>query len=239
MAAVRSLDILAVAPHRDDVELLAAGVLIRAADQGYRTGVLDLTEGERASRGDVQTRAREAAAAAAVMGLAVRENLGLPDGEIADVPAQRERLVEALRRLRPAVLLLPYWKGRHPDHIAAAHLGRSAVFLSGLARYGSGEPHRPRKILHAFAYQNGDPSFIVDISDQFERKLEAIGCYSSQFAGLQAAGEVFATGRELAETVRVKHAYYGSLIQTLYGEPYATQEMMRVDDVTALDVLSI
>jgi bacillithiol biosynthesis deacetylase BshB1 len=221
------------------VELLFGGVLIRAADQGHRTGIVDLTEGERATRGDVETRAREAERAARLMGAAVRENLKLPDGEIADITPQRERLVEALRRLRPSVLLLPYWMGRHPDHIACAHLGRSAVFLSGLARYGAGEPHRPRKVLHAFAYQNGSPSFVVDISEQFERKLEAIACYGSQFAGLQAAGEVFATGRELAETIRVKHAYYGSLIQTLYGEPYLMPEVMRVDDITALDVLSI
>ena len=233
------LDILAMAPHRDDIELLVAGLLIRAADQGYRTGVVDLTEGERATRGDVATRAREAESSARVMGLAVRENLRLPDGELADITPQRVRIVEAIRRLRPKVLLLPYWRGRHPDHIAAAHLGRSSVFLSGLARYGTGAPHRPSKVLHAFAYQNGDPSFIVDISEQFERKLQAIRCYGSQFDGLQAAGEVFAAGRDLYETVRIKHAYYGSLIQTLYGEPYAMPEVMRVDDVTALKGLSI
>jgi bacillithiol biosynthesis deacetylase BshB1 len=233
------LDILAVAAHRDDVELTCAGILIRAADHGHRAGVVDLTEGELATRGTVADRAREADEAARIMRLAVRENLRLPDGGIADTDAQRALLAAAIRRLRPRVLVLPYWTGRHPDHAAASALGRSAAFLAGLARFGAGEPHRPAKILHAMAYQRGDPTFIADISGQFERKLEAIRCFVSQFEGLQAAGEVFASGRDLIETVRVKHAYYGSLIQTLYGEPYAAREALRVDDVTALAVDSI
>lgn len=239
---VRPVDVLAVAAHRDDAELTCGGTLIRAADRGHRTGVLDLTRGEMATRGSAELRAREAEAASGVMGLAVRLNAGLPDAGLRNSHDARERLVGFLRRLRPRVVILPFREGRHPDHRVASELGRDACYLAGLEKYGPDEPpHRPHKVLHALAYREDPvkPTFVVDVSEQFERKMEAIRCYGSQFDGAEAAGEIFPTGQALYELVETQGRHYGSLIRRPFGEPYWTEETMRVDDVTGLDVRSM
>lgn len=233
------LDVLAIGPHRDDVELTCGGTLLKAAAQGHRTGVLDLTQGEMGTRGSAELRAAEADAAARVLGLAVRENLGLPDAGISNTPETRAALVQVLRRLRPAIVLGPSPVGRHPDHRLAAELIRDACFLAGIVKFAPGLPaHRPRKLLHAIAYREDfvKPTFVVDVSDQFERKLEAIRCYGSQFDGAIQAGEVMPNGEPLYDIVRHHAAHYGSLIRARYGEPFLTLETMRVDDVTTLQV---
>jgi bacillithiol biosynthesis deacetylase BshB1 len=184
------VDILAIAAHRDDVELTCAGTLIRAEDRGYRAGILDLTAGETGSRGSAALREEEAQRAAAVMGIHERRNAGLPDAHLQNSDEMRRVVVAELRHFRPRVVILPFPIGRHPDHRIAAELGRDACFLSGLARYQpDGEPHRPHKILHALSYREDPvkPTFVVDISEQFARKLAAIQCYGSQFDGAKAA----------------------------------------------------
>jgi bacillithiol biosynthesis deacetylase BshB1 len=233
------LDLLAIGPHRDDVELTCGGTLLRAADQGRRTGVLDLTQGEMGTRGSAALRAEEAAAAARVLGLAVRENLALPDAGIENTADTRAALVQVLRRLRPAVVIAPSPAGRHPDHRVASELVRDACFLAGIVKFAPGLPaHRPRKVLYAIAYREDQvkPTFVVDVSDVFERKLEAIRCYGSQFDGAIQAGEVLPNGEPLYDVVRHQAAHYGSLIRARYGEPFLTLETMRVDDVTTLPV---
>jgi bacillithiol biosynthesis deacetylase BshB1 len=234
--------LLAIAAHRDDVELTCAGTLIRAADQGYRTGILDLTAGETGTRGSAEVRAREAEAAAAVLGVSERRNAGLPDAGIANTDHTRRLLVEQIRHFAPRVVILPYPVGRHPDHRVASELARDACFLSGLARYGAdGAPHRPHKILYALAYREDPvkPTFVVDISEQFARKMAALRCYASQFDGAVSAGEIFPTGQDLYGLVEVQCAHYGSLIRTRFGEPFFTDETMRVDDVVSLEVESM
>ena len=234
--------LLAIAAHRDDVELTCAGTLIRAADQGYRTGVLDLTQGETGTRGSAELRGREAEAAARVLGVAERRNAGLPDAHLANTDATRRVLVEHIRHFRPRVVILPYPVGRHPDHRIASELARDACFLSGLAKYdAAGEPHKPHKILYSLAYREDPvkPTFVVDISDQFARKMTAIRCYASQFDGAVTAGEIFPTGQDLYSLVEIQCAHYGSLIRTRYGEPFFTYETVRVDDVVALEVQSM
>ncbi len=236
------VDLLAIAAHRDDVELTCAGTLIRAADQGYRTAILDLTAGETGTRGSAEIRAREAAAAAAVMGVAERRNAGLPDAGLANTDQTRRVVVEHLRALAPRVVILPYPVGRHPDHRVASQLGRDACYLAGLGRYDApGDPHRPFKVLYALAYREDPvkPTFVVDISDQFERKMQAIRCYASQFDGALNAGEIFPTGQDLYGLIAVQSAHYGSLIRTRYGEPFHTEETMAVEDVVRLGVQSI
>jgi bacillithiol biosynthesis deacetylase BshB1 len=236
------VDLLAIAAHRDDVELTCAGALIRAADQGHRTAILDLTAGESGTRGSAELRGQEAARAAEIMGVAERRNAGLPDAHLANNEANRRVLVEHIRRFAPRVVILPFPVGRHPDHRVASELGRDACFLAGLARYdAAGDPHRPHKILFALAYREDPvkPTFVVDISEQFERKLAAIRCYASQFDGAKAAGEIFPTGQDLYSLVETQNAHYGSLVRCRYGEPYFTHETMRVDDVVALDVQSM
>lgn len=233
------LDVLAIAAHRDDVELTCGGTLIKMADRGYRVGILDLTEGEMGTRGTPELRAREAENAAAVMGVAVRENLGLPDAAIVNTPEVRRVVVRAIRRLRPGIVIAPAPQGRHPDHRITAELVRDACFVSGLAKVEPDVPkHRPRKVLHCLAYREDHtrPTFVVDISAEFDRKLEAIRCYGSQFESVTQAGEVYPNGDPLFEIIRHQAAHYGSLIRARYGEPYFTTEMMRVDDVTTLEV---
>jgi bacillithiol biosynthesis deacetylase BshB1 len=236
-----AVDLLAVAPHPDDAELFCGGTLIRAADQGYRTGVLDLTAGELGSRGTPETRRAEAERASAVLGLAVRRALGLGDARIRNDDESRARLVAAIRELRPRTVILPYYEGRHPDHRVASELAYDACYLAGLANYPSdGEPHRPTKLLYALAYREHapKPSFVVDISDAFERKLEALRCYASQFDDTQAMGELYPAAVPFYDLVRLQDAHYGSLIRAAYGEPFLTRETMRVDDVVALPVSS-
>ena len=234
------LDILAIAAHRDDVELTCGGTLIKAARRGQRTGILDLSQGEMGTRGSAKTREDEASRAAAVLGLAIRENLGLPDAGIMNNEATREKLVRAIRRLKPRMVIAPaFHGGRHPDHIATMQLVRDASFLGGLAKFASDVPkHRPHKVLHAMTYRQDfvKPTFVVDISDEFETKMEAVRCYGSQFDGAQQAGEVYPTGESLYDVVTHHAAYYGALIRCRYGEPFFTTETMRVDDVAALEV---
>lgn len=234
------LDLLAIAAHRDDAELTCGGTLIRAVDAGHAVGVLDLTQGEMGTRGSAELRAAEAAAAALVMGLSTRENLGLPDAGIRNDDDTRALLVRMLRHLRPRVVIAPAPRGRHPDHRRATELIRDACFLAGLAKYAPGDApaFRPFKLLHVVTYREdaAKPSFVVDISDQFDRKMAAVHCYASQFDGAIQAGEVFPNGEPLYDVVMHQAAHYGTLIRARYGEPFFTDETMRVDDVTALSV---
>lgn len=236
------LDILAIAAHPDDAELTCGGTLARCAEGGYRAGVVDLVRGETATRGTPEIRAREAARAAEVLGLVVRENAGLPDAGIFNTRESRERLVGIVRRLKPAVVILPYHRGRHPDHRIAAELGRDACFLAGLARYAGGPAHRPRKVLHALTYREDPvkPTFVVPLTPgQFERKMEAIHCYASQFDGETSAGEIFPTGQPLYDLIETQSRHYGSLVRRPYGEPYFTEETVLVEDIVGLPVPSM
>ena len=239
-ARMFDLDLLAIAAHRDDAELTCGGTLIRAVDAGRRVGVLDLTQGEMGSRGSADLRAAEAAAAAQVMGLTARENLALPDAGIRNDDATRAMLVQRLRRLRPRVVIAPAPRGRHPDHRLASELIRDACFLAGLSKYAPGDApaFRPFKLLHVITYREDavKPTFVVDISAQFARKLDAIRCYASQFDGTIQAGEVFPNGEALYDIVMHQAARYGTLVRARYGEPFFTDETMRVDDVTTLGV---
>lgn len=231
--------ILAIAAHRDDVELTCGGTLIGAARRGQRTAIIDLTQGEMGTRGSAALRAEEASRAAEVLGCVARETLGLPDAGIENTPATREQLALAIRRFRPRVVIAPALEGRHPDHRIAAQLVRDACFVAGLQKVAPDVPkHRPHKVVHALTYRQDfvKPTFVVDISDVFERKMDAIRCYDSQFAGATQAGEVYPTGEPLYDVITHHAAYYGALIRTRYGEPFFTTEIMRVDDVVALEV---
>jgi bacillithiol biosynthesis deacetylase BshB1 len=233
------ITILAVAAHRDDVELTCGGTLLRAAAAGHTTGILDLTEGEMGTRGSAELRAQEAARAAEVLGVSVRENLGLPDAGIVNTPATRLAVARVIRRLTPRIVIAPALMGRHPDHRETAMLVRDACFVAGLAKLDPTTPrHRPLKVIHCVTYREdfSKPTFVVDVSDVFEKKLEAIRCYGSQFEGVTQAGEVYPNGEPLFDVVRHHAAHYGSMIRTRYGEPYFTYETMRVDDIGTLGV---
>jgi len=237
-----AVDLLAIAAHRDDVELTCGGTLLKAVDQGYTTGILDLTAGETGTRGSADLRAEEAARAAEILGVAERRNAGLPDAHLHNTEETRLVLVEQIRHFAPRTVILPFPVGRHPDHRVASEVARDACFLAGLDRYGgAGEPHRPKKILYALSYREDPvkPTFVVDISEQFERKMAAIHCYASQFDGAHSAGEIFPTGQDLYARIETQSAHYGSLIRSRYGEPYFTHETVLIEDVVSMGVQSM
>jgi N-acetylglucosamine malate deacetylase 1 len=235
----QAIDVLAIAAHRDDVELTCGGALLATAARGRTTAIIDLTQGEMGTRGSAELRAEEASRAAAVLGVSARENMGLPDAGIVNTPETRAALAVMIRRFRPRIVIAPAMRGRHPDHRIAAELVRDACFVAGLARVAPEVPRwRPLKVVHSQSFREDfeKPTFVVDISDVFERKMEAITCYSSQFEGVTQAGEVYPNGSPLIERVRQQNAHYGSLIRCRYGEPFFTTETMRVEDIATLDV---
>lgn len=231
------VDLLAIAAHPDDVEQTCGGTLLRMAEQGYRTGVIDLTAGEMGSRGDPDTRLAEADAAGRVMQLAFRGNLRLPDTKLVNWVEYREKLAHEIRRLQPRVVIIPYWEARHPDHYHAGAIAFDASFLAGLRKLDPGTPpHRPFKVVYSSMYGNLAPSFVVDITAQFERRMEALFCYRSQYGAQDAGSDLFPDEQEIRERLAGIARYYGNLIGTRYGEPFVVKETMRVDDVVAMPV---
>lgn len=235
-----TVDVLAIGAHPDDVEITCGGLLIKHRQLNYTVGVVDLTRGEMGTRGTVAVRAREAAAASRVMGLAVRENVKLPDGRIQVTQDAIRKLGRIIRRLKPRVIVLPHWQGRHPDHYTASELGWRACYCAGLRHYDhSLPPFRPFKVLFTIGHQQATPSFVVDITGQMDLKMQAIACYRSQFTDQPAGREIFPTIMELEGHLRARDAHYGSLIRVRYGEPYVMKEMAQVDDLMAMPVRSM
>ena len=235
------VDLLAIFPHPDDAELTCGGTLLKSARQGYRTGVVDLSAGEMASRGSVELRMEEAARAASILQVSVRENLRMPDSGLANVPETRLAVARVIRRLRPSIVITtaPSPFGRHPDHRVCAELVRDACFVAGLKMIEPELPaHRPRKVLHSITYREDylKPTFVVDVSDVMDEKLRAVGTYASQFEGATQAGEVYPNGEPLLDIIRHQAAHYGSLIRVNYGEPFHTTETVQVDDVVSMPV---
>jgi bacillithiol biosynthesis deacetylase BshB1 len=234
------LDILALAAHRDDVEQTCGGTLLKMAERGYRTGILDLTQGEMGTRGSAQDRASEAAEAARILKVSWRHALDLPDGRVENTWENRLKVAQVIREQRPRVLILPYWKGRHPDHYTASVLGYEAAFISGLAKLPlQGSAHRPFKIIYASLYRDVRPAFVVDITDQFETRFAALMAYKSQFTDQQAGSEIFPAQKEIRARVESMARFYGMFGGVTYAEPFVQKEVGLVDDVLAIPVKSI
>ena len=237
------VDILAIAAHRDDVELTCAGTLLKAADAGYRTGILDLTAGETGTRGSADLRAEEAERAAKILGVTERRNAGLPDAHLHNTDeARRASWSSTSATSRPAWSSCPSRSAGTPIIASPpSWVAMPATWPAWRATPLPGTPHRPHKLLYALSYREDPlkPTFVVDISAQFERKLDAIRCYASQFDGAKAAGEIFPTGQDLYSLVETQNAHYGSLIRSRYGEPFYTHETMAVEDVVKLGVQSM
>jgi N-acetylglucosamine malate deacetylase 1 len=235
-----NLDILAIAAHPDDIEQTCGGALIRMAEQGYRTGALDLTAGDMGTRGTPAERLAEAEVAARHLRLAWRGNLGFPDARLENTLSARMTLAVKIRELRPRVVILPYWQGRHPDHYRASELGYEACFLAGLKKLDEySEPHRPYKVIYASLYANVTPSFVVDISAQFEARMAALLSYRSQY-GAQGEGRgLFPDEPEIRDRLGAIARFYGNLIGVKYGEPFVVKETIQVDDIVNMGVRSI
>src|SRR5437016_5734134 len=284
------LDVLAVAAHRDDVEQTCGGTLLKMADLGRRTGILDLTRGEMGTRGTAEDREREAAEAAKILRVSWREALDIPDGRVENTWENRLKVARVIRQTRPRVVILPYWKGRHPDHYTASKLGYEACFLAGLAKLdigralssqqsafsqvasavasvvageeqdfgrgttssravkgsqkdaassAAGTPHRPFKIIYATLYYDVRPTFVVDITDQFEARFESLMAYKSQFSDQEAGKDIFPARAEIRARIEAMARFYGMMAGVTYAEPFLQKEVGLVEDVTAIPVKSI
>lgn len=238
---METVDVLTIAAHPDDIELTCSGTMIRMIDKGYSVGILDLTQGEMGTRGTPELRAREAEAARAVIGAKFRVRLNLGDSKLTASVENRMVVAEQIRQARPKTVILPYWEGRHPDHYTAATLGYEACYAAGLKRLPlAGEPHRPQKILYASMYWEVRPSFLVDISPYFSRKLEAINCFSSQFSGdLRDVTELYPAWGRLIDRITTQCKYFGHLMGVDYAEPFVIKEVMAVEDIVNLPVPSV
>jgi N-acetylglucosamine malate deacetylase 1 len=289
---MNNLDILAIAAHRDDVEQTCGGTLLKMAKRGRRTGILDLTQGEMGTRGTAEDRAMEAEHAAKLLRVSWRHALDIPDGRVENTWENRLRVARVIRQTRPRVLILPYWKGRHPDHYIASKLGYEACFLAGLAKLdveralsnqhaafsqiasavasvvageeqkqsgittmaggaregtaegralpGSfGQPHRPFKIVYATLYHDIRPTFVVDITEQFEARFEALMAYKSQFSDQEAGKDIFPARDEIHARIEAMARFYGMLAGVTYAEPFLQKEVGLVEDLTAIPVKSI
>ena len=237
------VDVLAIAAHRDDVEQTCGGTLLVQQSLGWRTGILDLTRGEAGTRGTASERAAEAEAAGSILRVAHREALDLPDGSIRNTLENRLKIAAVLRRLRPRVVILPYWQGRHPDHYTTSTLGYEACFAAGLARLDLpaefGAPHRPYKILYASLYADVRPTFVVDISAHIETRLQSLLAYRSQYEAQSAGAGLFVPEEDIRERTFATARHYGLLAGVRYAEPFVQREVACVGDLMSLPVQSI
>jgi len=235
-----SLDVLAIAAHPDDVEQTCGGTLIRMAEAGYRTGVLDLTAGDMGTRGSPEIRVAESEIAAKHLLCEWRGNLHFPDARLENTLTARLTLAMKLRELQPRVVILPYWQARHPDHYRCGEMGFEACFLAGLKKLDEySTPHRPQKILYASLYADVKPSFIVDISAQFERRMTALLSYASQYGAVGEGDALFPDEAEIRDRLGAIARLYGNQIGVKYGEPFVVKEAIRIDDIVAMPVRSI
>jgi len=296
MATSSVIDILAIAAHRDDVEQTCGGTLLKMAERGHRTGILDLTQGEMGTRGTAEDRAREAADAARILRISWRHALDIPDGRVENTWENRLKVARVIREQRPRVVILPYWKGRHPDHYTASVLGYEACFLAGLTKLdvsqalsaqqsafsrarssmadfqsceGSGipedvgwivegpgfaetdasamgvsaadgpAPHRPFKVVYATLYYDVRPTFVVNITDQFEARFQSLMAYKSQYSDQEAGKDIFPAQAEIRARIEAMARFYGMLGGATYAEPFLQKEVGLVEDLTLIPVKSI
>ena len=233
-------DILAIAAHRDDVEQTCGGTLLKMAERGRYAAILDLTQGEMGTRGTAEDRAREAAEAARILKVGWRQALDIPDGRVENSWENRCKVARVIRELRPRVLIVPYWQARHPDHATAGILSYEAAFVAGLAKLDLGAPpHRPFKIIYASLYADVRPTFVVDISEQFETRLASLIAYRSQYQDQAAGSGLFPREAEIRERITAMAGFYGLLGGVRYAEPFVQKEVGLVDDLLAIPVQSI
>ena len=251
------IDILAIAAHRDDVEQTCGGTLLKMSQLGHRTGILDLTRGELGTRGSAEERAQEAAEAAKILCVSWRDALDIPDGRVENTWENRLKVAQVIREQQPRAVILPYWQGRHPDHYTASILGYEACFLSGLAKLDINQalssrhssfseaiatkapPHRPFKIIYATLYYDVRPTFVVDVTEQFEVRLESLMAYKTQFSDQEAGKSIFPARAEIRSRIEAMARFYGMMAGVTYAEPFLQKEIGLVDDLMNIPVKSI
>ena len=228
-----TLDALAFGAHPDDVEMTCGGLLCKLADSGRSVGIIDLTRGELGTRGTAEIRTREAKAAAKIIGAKTRECLDLPDGGVRNTEETRLKVIRALRKYRPTMIIIPYWECEHPDHANAGQLIKEAAFFSGLKKIDTGqERFRPEIALHFMTRTKFEPTFVVPIDEYFERKMEAVRAHASQFYRPDAVGEDETRISEpgFLEFLTVRNRTYGAMVGAAYGEPYFMSATPRIEN---------
>jgi bacillithiol biosynthesis deacetylase BshB1 len=230
------LDALFFGAHPDDVELSCGGTVVKYIHAGRTAGIIDLTRGELGTRGSKEIRAKEAEKAARILGINIRENLHLQDSSIGNLPENRLKVITVIRKYKPMIIFAPYPNDRHPDHIHASELVSEGAFFSGLAKITSvyngkaQEPYRPKRICYFMQTYTFEPSFITDITDEFDLKMKAIKCYASQFYDPNSREpETFISDKKFLEYLEVRAKFYGFHIGTQYGEPFYTKEKIKLD----------
>jgi bacillithiol biosynthesis deacetylase BshB1 len=236
-----AFDCLAIAAHPDDTEITCGGTIAKLVDLGYSVAIVDLAGGEMGTRGDEHIRAAEALAAAKVLGVQERVNLNLPDAHLQPDLTTRAAIAQKIRDYKPQLVILPHWEQRHPDHRVCSQVGYDACFYAGLKKAKlEGEPHRPRKILYSTYYRSGvRPTFVVNISEQLERKLEAVRAYKSQFPAEIGKNMIFVPGIDIFEYIRVRDRELGMQVRVGYAEGYVQKELLAIDDPINLGGISI
>ena len=230
-----NVDVLAFGPPPDDVELFVGGTLLRLAAEGRRTAIVDLTAGEMGTRGSPEQRKAESEEAANVLGVTTRRCLDLGDGRLAADWSSKIAVAEAIRELKPRLVITNYWESNHPDHAVSGQLVAEAAYLAGLKKLeAEGEPHRPNRVLYYFLPYRVAPSFVVDISDYYAKKLEAIESYRSQFHDPSSREpQTFISHPDFLARMEGIHRYFGSLIDVKLGEAFYLREAIKIDDLVS------
>lgn len=235
------LDVLVFAAHPDDAELSMGGTIHKLAVNGKRIGIVDLCEGELGTRGNVETRKQEATDASKILKLTVRENLGLPDGEIRRSKEYVKAVVREIRKYKPKIIFAPFPNDRHPDHIGTSQIVKEAMFFSGVNKFETEingivqNPYRPNKLFYYMQTFEFKPSFIVDISQNMDSKMDAVRAYKTQFYDPNSnEPETFISNPLFIQHLETRAKYYGFLIRKLYGEPFYSEEDIELDVISLL-----
>jgi bacillithiol biosynthesis deacetylase BshB1 len=230
-----SVDILAFSPHPDDAELGCGGSLLLAAQQGRRVVIADLSAAEKSSRGTPEGRRRETEEATRRLGLSARLSVGLPDTEIGTQPAHRVPIIQIIRETRPRIVLAPFEQDRHPDHAAASKLVTEACFLAGVSQVGTGQPHRPERVIYYMIHHPFEPSFVVDISGVWDQKMDALAAYQSQFAPGSDEFQTAISRPDFMRFIRARAVVFGALIGAAYGEAFYVPGPVPLRELPGLD----
>jgi len=226
------IDALAFSPHPDDAEMGCGGLLLKLKDKGYRTGIIDLTRAELSTNGNLKTRGEEIKEASKILGLDIRENLGLEDANIKNDYDSRLKVISAIRKYRPELALIPFWRDRHPDHENSYKLLKDAIFISGLKKFKTGlDSYRPDVVINYMLHYEFKPSFIVDISQYYNKKFSAVAAYKSQFYS-DVAKKVMThiASKYFFDIINSRHQCSGLKIMSEYGEPYYIESDIKIDD---------
>lgn len=226
------IDALAFSPHPDDAEMGCGGLLLKLKDKGYRTGIIDLTRAELSTNGNLKTREEEIKEASKILGLDIRENLGLEDANIKNDYDSRLKVISAIRKYRPELALIPFWRDRHPDHENSYKLLKDAIFISGLKKFKTGlDSYRPDVVINYMLHYEFKPSFIVDISQYYNKKFSAVAAYKSQFYS-DVAKKVMThiASKYFFDIINSRHQCLGLKIMSEYGEPYYIESDIKIDD---------